>query len=115
MTVPFSQQRLSSDFVEVIKIDQARGEAVSGEVLLSATEQWLGRPLPERLRELFPAFSCAAIRKKGRPRNNQAVEDFGLEELDGRYLALLRKFKSKKGARSGPNNPPPSERAYPRV
>jgi hypothetical protein len=112
MTIPFDQQRLSRDFVETIKFDQARGEAVSGEDLRCATEQWLGRPLPDPLRELFPAFSIPAIPHKGRPRNNRAIEDFGLKKLDRRYCALLREFRSKKDARSGPNNPPPSERAY---
>jgi len=109
MTV--SQQRLERDLAEDIKATLKNGRAVGGDELLRAIEQRVG-PLPLGLRQLFPAFSCAAIHKKGRPRNNQAVEDFGLEELDGRYRALLREFKSKKGARSGPNNPPPSERAY---
>lgn len=106
MAIPLNQQRLPREFVETIKADQARGLAVSGEDLLSAIEQWLGRPLPADLRELFPAFSIPAVRQRGRPANNRGREDFGLEELDASYSELLRKFREEPGSVS------PSERAY---
>jgi hypothetical protein len=111
MTIPIREQRLSPDFVETIKIDQARGEAVPGEDLLFATEQRMG-PLPPDLRELFPAFSIPAVPRKGRPRNNRGVEDFGMLELDRLYAVLLRTFQSQSDANSGADHRPPSERAY---
>jgi hypothetical protein len=112
MTIPSREQRLSRDFVETIKIDQARGEAVPGEDLLFATEQRMG-PLPPDLRELFPAFSIPAVPRKGRPRNDRGVEDFGMLELDRRYAILFRTFRSENDAKSGADDDgPPSERAY---
>ena len=105
MNIPRNQQRLPRDFVENIRFDRARGQAVPGEDLLSAVEQRLG-PLPSDLRELFPLFSIPAVRQRGRPANDRGREDFALEELDQRYAELLLKFQEE------PGNEPPSERAY---
>ncbi len=105
MTIPLNKQRLPPDFVENIKFDHARGQAVAGEDLLRALEQRLG-PLPSDLRELFPFFSIPAVRQRGRPANDRGREDFGMKQLDARYRTLLRKFRDE------PDSVPPSERAY---
>lgn len=108
MPIPFNKQRLPRDFVENIKFDHARGQAVAGEDLLRALEQRLG-PLPSDLRELFPFFSIPAVRQRGRPANDRGREDFGLAELDERYAQLLLKFQA---APRMHDKLAPSERAY---
>jgi hypothetical protein len=69
-------------------------------------------PVPPDLREFVLASTIPAVPRKGQPRNNRGIEDFGMEELDERYDTLLREFQSKNDAPSGSDNFPPSERAY---
>jgi hypothetical protein len=111
MSVPLNQQRLLRDFVEAIKTDKARGLAVSGADLLCAVEQRLGA-LPVDLRALFSAFSIPAVRRRGRPANNPAREDFGMEDLDQLYSKLVRQFQAEARSLSASDRTTPSERAY---
>lgn len=111
MSVPFNQQRLQRDFVATIRTEQASGEAVSGADLLCAVEQRMG-PLPVALREHFSAFSIPAAKRRGRPANNRAREDFGMKELDERYADLLRQLQSEAPSLPARDKAAPSERAY---
>jgi hypothetical protein len=111
MTIPIRQQRLSRDFVETIKFDQARGEAVPGEDLLRATEQRMG-PLPQDLRELFRAFSIPAVKRRGRRTKTPAEVGFSFEELDRRYSKLCRQFRQEPRRSATRSGSSPSEQAY---
>lgn len=110
MKIPFSQQRLRSNPVEIIRARlERRDEAVSGAQLLSAVEETIGSALPSDLRALFALFSAPAKASRGRPTNNRAKEDFTMEELDHEYSRLLHEFRES-GATEADG--PPSELAY---
>jgi hypothetical protein len=111
MAIPFNQQRLWRDFISTIRIEKCRGQAVPGDDLLRAVEQEIG-PLPADLRELFSAFSIPAVKRRGRPANHPAREEFGMKELDQRYSELLRRFQSEAGGSQPRGKASPSERAY---
>jgi len=112
MSVPSNRQRLARDHIETIEFELKNGLATPGEDLLSVVERCLGHPLPKRVRRLFPNFSSPAKPRKGRPRNDRGVEDFIMEELDERYVMLLRTFRSENDAKARAEFGPPSERAY---
>jgi hypothetical protein len=112
--IPFNQQRLQSNPVEIIEAERKLGHAVSGEQLLFAVEHSIGHALQANVRDLFASFSAPAVKRRGRPRSKDrlAREDFGMEELDERYSLLLQQFQSE--ANDSPERPDlsPSERAY---
>lgn len=109
MKIPLHQQRLQSNPVEVIKAELKLGRAVSGEKLLLALENSIGRTLPTELRDLFARFSAPAVKRRGRPQNNRAKEDFAMEELDRKYRDLLSQISLSKVPHA---DGPPSEQAY---
>jgi hypothetical protein len=90
---PFEKQRLAVNLVEQIGHEIALGHGASGDMLLAATEQSLGFELPRPLRAIIAASSIPAMTRPGRPLNSRGREDFALEEVDGRYPALLRKYE----------------------
>jgi hypothetical protein len=91
--IPFENQRLPVNLVEQIEHDIAQGNAVAGDVLLGALEQSAGLQLDDRLRDVIRKFSVSAVKRRGRPSNCEAREDFALKEVDDRYPALLHKFE----------------------
>ena len=77
--IPFEKQRLPVNLVEHIEQDIAQGKRVSGEALLGALEQSAGHPLDDRLRDVIRMFSVSAVKRRGRPSNCKAAEDFALQ------------------------------------
>jgi hypothetical protein len=107
--IPFNQQRFQSNPVKIIEAELSFGHPVSGEQLLFAVENSIECALPTDLRKLFASFSALAVKRRGRPQNNRAKEDFAMEELDRRYRDLFGQFHANDTARA---DGPPSEQAY---
>jgi hypothetical protein len=110
--IPFEMQLLPVNPVDQIEYKIAHGEAVSGEELLDAIEQLQGHRLDDRLRDVVRKFSVSAVKRRGRPRSNRGLQDFGMEKLDKRYPALLQKFRREDPRGSKADHRSPSERAY---
>ena len=66
---------------------------VSGDELRDAIEWSVGHQLDDRLREVISKFSVSEVKRRGRPPNNRAREDFALKEVDEKYPARLQKFE----------------------
>jgi hypothetical protein len=91
--IPFEKQRLPVNLVEHIEQDIAQGKRVSGEALLGALEQSAGHPMDDRLRDVIRRFSVSAVKRRGRPSNCKAAEDFALSDIDELYPARLKKHE----------------------
>jgi hypothetical protein len=111
-TIPFKKQLFPVDPVEAIEHGMLRGVAVSGDELRHAIECSLGRQLDERLRQVISKFSILPQKRRGRPPNCGAREDFALEQLDEDYAVLLPQFQTEARDDSVPYGQSPSERAY---
>src|SRR5262245_48264846 len=111
-TIPSHRQYLQINPVDRIKYQIAQGKTVSGTELASAVKRSLGCDLPPELLELLVAFSVPAVKRRGRPPNCLAREDFALEELDERYSALLPQLQAESHDTSTRQDGSPSERAY---
>jgi hypothetical protein len=61
--------------------------------LLGALEQSAGHQLDDRLRAVIRKFSVSAVKRRGRPSNPKAAEDFALADINDLYPALLRKYE----------------------
>src|SRR3954462_4914413 len=120
--IPFEKQYLQVNLVDQIAWAIASGHGVSGEILLAAIEQAVGRKLPAPLPEIVSKASIPAVKRRGRPANCKGREDFALEEVDAHYPTLLRKYEQEArqrrslaslgGHAQARAEPTPSELAY---
>lgn len=110
--IPFAQQYLKADPIDRIRFQIARGNLVQGKELLLAVEESIGVTLSPDLRQLFDAFSAPGQKRRGRPSNCRAQDDFALVELDQRYPDLLQQFQNEARNAAAPSDECPSERAY---
>jgi hypothetical protein len=109
--IPFEKQ-LFPITVEQIEHQIALGKAVSGDELHHAIERSTGHQLDWRLRMIISKFFVPPQKRRGRPPNGRAREDFALEQLDEDYAVLLRQFQDAARNDSVPNDQSPSECAY---
>lgn len=91
--IPYEAQQRLPITVEQIKLQIAKGMAVSGDELRRAIEWSVGHPLDHRLREVISMFSVAAVKQRGRPSSSKARDDFALKEVDERYPELLQEYE----------------------
>ena len=91
--IPYEAQQRLPITVEQIKLQIAKGMAVSGDELRRAIEWSVGHPLDHRLREVISMFSVAAVKRRGRPSSSKARDDFALKEVDERYPELLQEYE----------------------
>lgn len=91
--IPFEKQRLAVDPVEQIEHMIAQGAVVPGDELLHAIEWLQGQQLDDRVRDIILKSSIPPVKRRGRPSNCKAREDFALAELDARYPDLLQKYR----------------------
>jgi hypothetical protein len=111
-TISVEKQLFPVDPVEAIKHAILQGVAVSGDELRHALECSLGHQLDDRLRKVISKFFIPPQKRRGRPPNRHAREDFALEQLDESYAVLLRHFQAEARDYSASYGQSPSERAY---
>lgn len=92
--IPVDKQILPPDYLTSALVAAESGEPVSGDDLLLAIEQSIGRRLPEKVRGLVCGATIPAGRTRGRPSNFGANRDFAMATIDICYPRLLRKFQN---------------------
>jgi hypothetical protein len=118
--IPFDQQRLAVDLVAQIEHDIAHDKGLPGDKLLAAIEHSTGLRLDDRLRNIICEVFIPAAKRRGRPRNSRGVEDFTMDQIDGRYRELLCGFEKaaarpnpeQENSSASPQDGPASELAY---